>query len=171
MACHRVLAAGWCWSQGHQTPHRSPFKTGFLADEDPLTDAVSMVGANLQFGRGGRPVMVQNRFATLIQDADAVPALSMQHDRHEVGSSCVEEARGEGVVPSAVSTVPASSRAVRQLVLSGHRVLGVEPTNPPTVPVIDMTEADSVGESVRDENSDGAFQESDSYRGSSRERG
>ena len=115
---------------------------------------------------GGGPVMVQDRFAPLIQDADAVPALSTQHDGHEVGSSRVEEARDEGVVPSAVlSTVPASSRAVRRLVLTSSQatgVLGVEPTNPPTVPVIDMTEADSVGESVRDENLDGAFRESDS---------
>ena len=61
MACHRVLAEGWCWSQGHQTPPQS-IQGRFLADEEPLTDAVSMVGANLQFRRGGGPVMVKNRF-------------------------------------------------------------------------------------------------------------
>ena len=59
----------------------------FLADEAPLTDAVSMGGANLQPRRGDGLVMFQNRFAPLIQDGDAVPALSTQHDGHEVGSS------------------------------------------------------------------------------------
>ena len=66
------------------------------------------------------------------------------------------------MVPSAVlSTVPASSRAVRRLVLMSSQapgVLGGEPTNTPTVPVIDMTEADS----VKDENWDGTFRELDS---------
>ena len=136
----------------------------FLADEEPLTDAVSMVRVN-HLRQGGGPVMVKNRFAPLIQDADAIQAVSSQHDEHEVGS-CVD---GEGVVPSAVlSTVPASSRAVRRLVLMSSQatgvssqaagVLGGEPTNTPTVLVIDMTEADS----VRDENWDGTFGESDS---------
>ena len=26
---HHASAEGWCWSKGHQTPHCSPFKTGF----------------------------------------------------------------------------------------------------------------------------------------------
>ena len=32
--------------------------------------------------------MVKNRYAPLIQDADAIPAVSSQLDVHEVGSSC-----------------------------------------------------------------------------------
>ena len=41
---------------------------------------------------------------------------------------------------------------------SGQGVVGGDPTNTPTVPVIDMTEADS----VRDENSNATFRELDS---------